>query len=741
MAKSDLMHHISRGRYFMPNVHLMYALNRKLKQHHEQVFEGISNGRKKALDNWFRDRWVELENVSRIVGTYPDSSSEAETVLSQQLDESSDFIEFIVLDEAGKVLNATCRTHIHSKMNDLPNFARGIRNQRLMYGPYEDPRTLDIDCRDRHFHDEVTLMFSIPLESGTDRKRVFLGRILNDTMSNVIQDEDTHVYKESGDNYLFMVRSDRNILPGTAISRSRFEDNTFTLGDNLKDGVRTGKWGVVKVDNHTEFEIRFTDPKTGNLHQGVQNTIADGSNLDVWPGYPDYRHILVGGKGTLIHPPYTDEVWGMMCEGDIAEIYNFKSLNLRIPLYYSLSAAAAIAANGISFHYSLVWGIVCSVATWLIFSLVVYLSVRKLVVIPLNRTVDILHHIAEGEGDLTTRVNKNSYDEIGELSRWFNKFINNQMTMVKRVGRSAQASKSAVTTVSGMSRRLSESMKTVGSTVNGLVAASKQQNIIFQDTRGQFNDLSGAIKEMGGLIHQVTEKTEDTSSRAKQANQTSSETLEQIGELEKTMGGTLAHIEQLHKHSEAITKAVTTIAGISEQTQMLALNAAIEASRAGEAGKGFSVVAREVSKLADEAEKATGSVRELVENIQNETNRTLGEIQRTDEKVKRSSRNIKITIDTFHYISNNIKEMTENMERLRDITNHESKDVDDVVIRINRTADEIREKTARNASSSEASIDLLNDVAEEITRLKQITGNLNYVSDNLQNMVSAFKIV
>ncbi|WP_010631688.1 methyl-accepting chemotaxis protein [Sporolactobacillus vineae] len=724
----------------MQHVHMMYALNRKLKQHHEQVFEGISNGRKKALDNWFRDRWVELENVSRIVESYSDSS-ETEKMMHRQLDESSDFIEFILLDETGTVRHSTCIRHIGAKMSDLPNYSRGIRNKRLMYGPYEDLRTLDIDCSNLHFHDEVTLMFSLPGENAEGRKTIFLGRVLNDTLSNVIQDEDTHVYKESGDNYLFMVQSARNILPGTAISRSRFEDNTFTLGDNLKDGVRTGRWGVVRVDKHTEFEIRFTDPKTGDLHQGVNKTITNGSNLDVWPGYPDYRHILVGGKGTLIHPPFSDEVWGMMCEGDIAEIYNFRSLNLRIPLYYSLSAAAAVAVNGICFRFSMFWGLICSAATWLILSLYVCLTVRKLVVTPLNRTVDILHQVAEGEGDLTTRVNKNSYDEIGELSRWFNKFINNQMTMVKRVGRSAKASKSAATTVNGMTGHLSESMKTVAGTVNGLVATAKQQNAIFQDTRSQFNDLSEAIKEMGLLIHQVTEKTEDTSGRTRKANLTSSETLDQIGELEKTMGGTMAHIDQLHKHSEAITEAVTTISGISEQTQMLSLNAAIEASRAGEAGRGFSVVASEVSRLADQTEEATGSVRHLVENIQNETKRTLEDIRRTDEKVRISSRNIKNTIDTFHYISENIKEITEKMERLKEITIQESHDVGDVVIRINRAADVIKEKTAKNASSSEASMDLLNDVAEEITRLKQITGNLDYVSENLQRMVSAFKVV
>lgn len=62
-----------------------------------------------------------------------------------------------------------------------------------------------------------------------------------------------------------MVNSNRGIAAGTAISRSRFEDNTFTLGENLKAGVKTNGWGLVQIKGHAEFEIIFTDPSYRNL--------------------------------------------------------------------------------------------------------------------------------------------------------------------------------------------------------------------------------------------------------------------------------------------------------------------------------------------------------------------------------------------------------------------------------------------------------------------------------------------
>ncbi|GER66542.1 hypothetical protein [Weizmannia acidilactici] len=148
------------------------------------------------------------------------------------------------------------------------------------------------------FHDEITLLFILPLMENGKWKGALCGRVPNDVLGDLIQRESGHVYPDSGDNYIFMAKSNLNpdIVPGTALSSSRFEDLTFTHGDNLKDGVRT-PYGTVKMKNHTELELIFTDPATGELHPGVMNTIRNGSNLFVtFPGYPDYRHIWSSEK-------------------------------------------------------------------------------------------------------------------------------------------------------------------------------------------------------------------------------------------------------------------------------------------------------------------------------------------------------------------------------------------------------------------------------------------------------------
>lgn len=384
---------------------------------------------------------------------------------------------------------------------------------------------------------------------------------------------------------------------------------------------------------------------------------------------------------------------------------------------------------------------IASIITWLVITFVSYIVSQRLVVKPINRTVDILHALAEGEGDLTKRVDKLSYDEIGELSRWFNKFINNQMTMIKRVDTSSRTSINSIGMVANLTGSIKDSMEVISKTVDSLVKVSKSQNDAFQGTKEHINELSAAIQETGSLVNEVTGKVVNTSEYAFRANDSSNNVLNSISNLEKSMKISLEKITLLQNHSKSITNVVTAINSISKQTQMLALNATIEAARAGETGKGFGVVASEISKLAVETEEATKSIGELVSNIQRETNNTFNEISNIDSKVSDSTASVKDTINSFKYITDNIKDINENMDTMLFITNKESEYVNNMVISINESADKINKRTEKGASRSEESLLLLQNMLNDTTRLKHITDNLEYSSNNLQEMVGAFKVI
>lgn len=130
-------------------------------------------------------------------------------------------------------------------------------------------------------------------------------RAPNDVLGDLIRREAGHIYAESGDNYLLMAQSRFGpaIAKGTALSRSRFEDGTFTHGENLKSDVHT-PYKTVQIQRHTELELRLTDLATQELHPCVRETIRMGSKLFVtYPGYSDYRRIPVVGKGVTFQLP------------------------------------------------------------------------------------------------------------------------------------------------------------------------------------------------------------------------------------------------------------------------------------------------------------------------------------------------------------------------------------------------------------------------------------------------------
>ncbi|TWI72993.1 methyl-accepting chemotaxis sensory transducer with Cache sensor [Desulfobotulus alkaliphilus] len=347
--------------------------------------------------------------------------------------------------------------------------------------------------------------------------------------------------------------------------------------------------------------------------------------------------------------------------------------------------------------------------------------VVRSIVSPINAAVAGLKDIAEGEGDLTMRLKINTRDEVGELARWFNTFVEKLQGIMRDIGSGVHTLSSSATQLSDIADETSKGVQDVSERSGNVAAASEEISATIdmsvsslEESSSNTNLLATASEEMSATISEIAQN-------AGKARSISSDAADRAASMSDHMGN-------LKTAANAIGKVIETITDISEQVNLLALNATIEAARAGDAGKGFAVVANEIKELARQTASATQDIREKIEDIQNTTVTTVKEV------------------GDITKVINEVSDVVGNIAAAVEQQSTAASEVAGNVAQVSRGIESVHEGATQNATViQETTKDIagITHAMEEIknkgVQVSESAGELSKLSVSLQKLVSQFK--
>lgn len=415
-----------------------------------------------------------------------------------------------------------------------------------------------------------------------------------------------------------------NYLKLTADAERDLQEQVADAAGRIETNLSQPLWNFDKpvMSNMLQAEVRSEYAMAISIVTPKNWTLAIGRDKE---GKPAELEGTPAGEGLLRH------------EGEIVYREGDKSQTIgKYTLFYTDASVSEVARSVLL--RQIVQIIVLDVA--LVFAL--SMALRVVVIQPLNRIRNALRDIAEGEADLTRRLDARSGDEFAEVADGFNRFVARIQSVIKDVGGSVAEQLSASRELTGAAERVSSSSRDQSGAVQATAAAIEEMSVSVSH-----------IADNTQTVEQETRHAAATASEGASAAQRAATEIEQIADTITQLSSTVSALAQ---RSDEIGSIVNVIKDIADQTNLLALNAAIEAARAGEQGRGFAVVADEVRKLAERTATATQEINGKIEAVQRDTSEAVAGIESAHTKVEAGVHSARSVSETLRAIEAQARE-------------------------------------------------------------------------------------
>ena len=482
----------------------------------------------------------------------------------------------------------------------------------------------------------------------------------------------------------------------------------------------------------TELEVLSADPAAAPI-AALLDDLAGSTDRTI------NAKKLVLAEETRLNEA-SSQIWESMA-GMQADVLN-AAMNIKSDTESTMETTAGLVSRWQTIELFLVIGS-------LILAIVLGVYISGMIIRPLKKAVTMLQDIAEGEGNLTVRLQEESRDEIGELAKWFNIFIEKLQIMMGDIAEYAGQLNTSSADLSALSAQMASSAEQVSTRSGSVAGATEQMSANINAIASAAEEMSVNVQSISSSAEQMSQNVDSVASAIEENSMELADVARfardgsDIAEMAKSKSvSAMQTIELLGKVAEDIGDVTSVISRIAKQTNLLALNATIEAASAGDAGRGFAVVANEIKELADQSAKAAQDIAGRVKGVQSNTREVVKVIDEIANIINHINEASALISKSVEQQKENANEISGNIHQARAGTNNIATAIAEVASGSNVMAGSAAE-AAKGVTEVSASIQDVNHAANESNtgaqKVNEAAAELTEIAGEIATMVARFK--
>ncbi|MCK9630386.1 MAG: methyl-accepting chemotaxis protein [Methanoregula sp.] len=339
------------------------------------------------------------------------------------------------------------------------------------------------------------------------------------------------------------------------------------------------------------------------------------------------------------------------------------------------------------------------------------------------------------QGDLRMRAEILEGDPLATLKTDFNKALDSIQPVITELEKSVTQMDVTIQETSRSTTEITRSSEQVAIQTQKSADGAKQQMDGLEKIGKEISDLSASIEEIASTSHTLMDHAQKAATEGNTAAELGKVATSKMMMVEKISGESVTEITALNERMKEISNIVKMIADISSQTNLLALNAAIEAARAGEHGRGFAVVAGEVRNLAGESKTATNQIGELINSIQDNSNKTATAIKSSYNEIQSGIESVNQTIEALNRITTESNVVAQGVTEITKATEDQA----EATTRVMGGMEQSRTLTRENQERMEDMAALAEESSASTEEIASATDELASMAERLKNMMEKFK--